>query len=108
MPHAQKVIRIKAHDQNAALATQRLRSAGCRFTLHGLETGAEIATKHVAPRQQLIDGAVDGRAGNSQRAAPRSENRHPDDASLHVHEGAALGPLRERAKHRQELQPTRK
>ena len=45
----------------------------------------------MAPRQQLIDGAVDGRARNGQRAAPRSENRHPDDASLHVDEGAALG-----------------
>ena len=45
----------------------------------------------MAPCQQLIDGAVDGQAGNRQRAAPRSENRHPDDVSLHVDEGAALG-----------------
>ena len=45
----------------------------------------------MAPCQQLIDGAVDGQAGNGQRAMPRSENRHPDDASLHVDEGSALG-----------------
>ena len=45
----------------------------------------------MAPCQQLIDGAVDGQAGNRQRAAPRSENRHPDDVSLRVDEGAALG-----------------
>jgi hypothetical protein len=82
---------IKAHDQNAAPAAQRLRSVGRMFMFHGSETGAEIATKHMAPRQQLIDGAVDGRAGDGKRAASRSENRHPDNASLRVDEGAALG-----------------
>ena len=45
----------------------------------------------MAPRQQLIDGAVDGRAGNGKRAATRSENRHPDDVSLRIDQGAAFG-----------------
>jgi hypothetical protein len=55
-----------------------------------LQAGAEISSKNVAFRQELIDDTVDCRRRNGERAATRSEDGHADYASLHVDDGASL------------------
>jgi hypothetical protein len=51
---------------------------------------AEISPEHMALRQELINGAVNCRRGNSECATTRTEDRHSGDLSLHVEEGTAL------------------
>jgi hypothetical protein len=55
-----------------------------------LQAGAEISSKNMAFRQELIDDTVDCRRRNGERAATRSEDGHADYASLHVDDGASL------------------
>jgi hypothetical protein len=60
-----------------------------------LETGAQIAAKHLASGEKLIDGAVDRGARYRKYAPPRSEHRHADHPSLRVNDGSSFGPWAE-------------
>src|SRR6266581_3093844 len=44
----------------------------------------------MALRQQLINGAIDRRGGDSECAATRTKDRHSGDLSQHIDQGAAL------------------
>jgi hypothetical protein len=57
-----------------------------------LQTGAQIAAKHLTPGKELVDRTVDRGAGYRKYAPARSEHRHADDVSLHVNYGASFGP----------------
>src|SRR6516165_1639090 len=56
-----------------------------------LQTGAKIATEYLPSGQELIDRAVDRSARYGKDAAPRSEHRHTDDASMHIDHGSSFG-----------------
>src|SRR5438105_13612749 len=81
---------IWVHTDHKHAAARSLRRTGCAMAPQGLETSAEITPEHMAPGEQLIDRAVDRCARYGEHAAPRSEHRHADDASLHIDDRAAL------------------
>jgi hypothetical protein len=57
-----------------------------------LQTGAQIAAKHLTPGKELVDRTVDRGAGYRKYAPARSEHRHADDVFFHVHYGPSFGP----------------
>src|SRR6185437_15480024 len=74
---------VDTDDENAARAAVTVEP-------DRLQPGAEIAPRHMAFGDELVDGAVDGPGWNGERAPARPEHGHAEDGTRRVDQGAAF------------------